>query len=608
MRFVVFLIILGAIAAFSLTSFGAAVAILAGISFVGLPLFLAMAVIPTLFLVLLLAWLVRLLSRLFGGKLHWLICLAVAVGLLAIPPYLENKRLNGIAERLVADDHHSEKISGPFDTFAIVRYGHNRGVACGDLCQRMLLNGQAERVVIANSDLGSQALPHQLSGMEYSFEDLGSCAHTALLEGNGGFTVPGEGKGKSRTKPSDLIRQKMAEGFCLVGEPVPVARADAILVRNHLRRMPADREVGLRFQAETIGAHRLSLWVKDSNGFTEMYRKTGVRVDLLAPILAPTYAGGYGLELVPGFLRQPKFLGGVRQYAEAPPLEPVLYDVLDLKLSLETGGRDTETRRLISAALTKSSAPTPSEIDLIDHYFDGLNGSRKPEQQDVALALRLLQDDRFPAPNDIAAIVNAEVVTSEQIRLFAALLFRRLFETDVDARTSIPNLSGFRLSFVAGAISLLPDHAVAPYRKELEALARDRERRVRAASALVSLTHFGQDAVPTFLYLIEDAHRLKPDRGGARPEWRVPYLAGMGGLCRLGRSAEGALPVLYDYLGRGMIAQFGPYWSFTINTLVSMGADPEEIWSHVETGHRNHTRKHFDAVVGRAQSRLSCSL
>jgi hypothetical protein len=45
----------------------------------------------------------------------------------------------------------------------------------------------------------------------------------------------------------------------------------------------------------------------------------------------------------------------------------------------------------------------------------------------------------------------------------------------------------------------------------------------------------------------------------------------------------------------------------TINTLVSLGADPDEMWAYLQTDDSNHTRGRFDSEVSRAQRKVDCS-
>ncbi|TIU08020.1 MAG: hypothetical protein E5W40_16825, partial [Mesorhizobium sp.] len=67
------------------------IAIVAAISIVGIPLALLMALIPPVFLFLLLTWAIS-----FGvpGRLNWLTSPLIAVALLAVPPFLINRSMD----------------------------------------------------------------------------------------------------------------------------------------------------------------------------------------------------------------------------------------------------------------------------------------------------------------------------------------------------------------------------------------------------------------------------------------------------------------------------------------------------------------------------------
>ena len=159
--------------------------------------------------------------------------------------------------------------------------------------------------------------------------------------------------------------------------------------------------------------------------------------------------------------------------------------------------------------------------------------------------------------------------------------------------------------YLAGAIAALPDGAILPYRSQLERLAHDSEARVRAYSALRRLSVFGAEAVSTLIFLIDDSWIQKTKREGN--DWQHPYLAGIQGLCLLASPGKAAIPMLYSRLEDGTVVKFASYWDLAINTLVSLGAEADEMWLYLQTDDRNHTRERFDSEVRRAQRKIDCS-
>ena len=63
---------------------------------------------------------------------------------------------------------------------------------------------------------------------------------------------------------------------------------------------------------------------------------------------------------------------------------------------------------------------------------------------------------------------------------------------------------------------------------------------------------------------------------------------------------------LLERLDSGVVVKRNSYWRLIIHTLVRMGADPEEIWKHVQTDDQNHTKERFDNEVVRARNRKEC--
>ena len=55
------------------------------------------------------------------------------------------------------------------------------------------------------------------------------------------------------------------------------------------------------------------------------------------------------------------------------------------------------------------------------------------------------------------------------------------------------------------------------------------------------------------------------------------------------------------------MVKYGSYRDMTINTLVSLGAEPEEMWTYMRSNEQNYTRDRFDSEVVRAQRKVDCS-
>jgi hypothetical protein len=98
--------------------------------------------------------------------------------------------------------------------------------------------------------------------------------------------------------------------------------------------------------------------------------------------------------------------------------------------------------------------------------------------------------------------------------------------------------------------------------------------------------------------------RLKGAHGS---DWNNAYLAGLIGLCHMGAAGREMIRPIFERLDSGAMVKHASYWDLTIETLVGMGADPDEMWNHLQTADRNHTRSRFDRLAGRAVKKRDCS-
>ena len=95
-----------------------------------------------------------------------------------------------------------------------------------------------------------------------------------------------------------------------------------------------------------------------------------------------------------------------------------------------------------------------------------------------------------------------------------------------------------------------------------------------AYAALPQLSVFGQEAVPTLLFLVDVGASLRADRKKRPEEWQHPYLAGLTGLCRAGSSAAAAIPSLIERVGWADILTGGSHGRLVVQTLIRLGAPP----------------------------------
>ena len=598
------LVVLGVASLICLSPIGSVIAIIAAISIIGLPLTLLLGAIPSIFLFLLLARLIHLALRAVGLR-FWPASAALALGLLALIPYFENQRLSTEASALTAGDTTAIGPLPAISTVAYVQYGmSNREIGCGDFCQRALLNGVVTQFIMVSSKEPGGTLADDLVGKLYRLDPMAICPAFDLKEGDS-INIPGEKTVWGDKSPADLLRLKAAQGICLTTRAAALDEADGILVAGRIKKGQSPYSAGLSLLADTVSAERLALFVRQDGELVERYRATGVTYYPMLPILLPSYVGGYGLELAPGFLRSTAYLGDAERFRPAPSLGHFLADKMHFDLALRDADATQVTQDVIAAALDRPGPIDRANVKVMEDFFETLSRRKDAQRADAELALRVLADRRVPVPRMASAPVRKFARNDPALaQEFAAVLFGRLFEIDPSAKEDDPDYLGYPLAYLANAIADLPDDAILPYRDQLERLARDREARIQAYRALRRLSVFGADTVPTLIFLIDDSYAAKDRTSNT---WQHPYLAGVQGLCGLGPAGNAAVPLLYERLEDGRVVQYGAYWKMTINTLISLGADPDEAWTYMESKKQNYTRDRFDSVVRRAQHKIDCS-
>jgi len=433
---------------------------------------------------------------------------------------------------------------------------------------------------------------------------MAGCPAFDLKEGDS-IDIPGEKTVWGDKSPADLLRLKAAQGICLTARDASINEADGVLVAARIKKGHSPYSAGLSLLADTVSAERLTLFVRQDGRLVERYRATGVTYHPMLPILLPSYVGGYGLELAPGFLRGTEYLGDAERFRPSPSLGHFLADTLKFDLALRDADATQVTQDVIAVALDRPGPIDRANAKVMQDFFETLSRRKDAQRADAELALRVLADRRVPVPRMASAPVRKFATNDPALaRAFAAVLFGRLFEIDPSAKEDDPAYLGYPLDYLANAIADLPDDAILPYRDELERLARDKEARVQAYRALRRLSVFGADTVPTLIFLIDDSYAEKDRTSNT---WQHPYLAGVQGLCGLGPAGNAAVPLLFERLEDGRVVQYGAYWKMTINTLISLGADPDEAWTYMESKKQNYTRDRFDSVVRRAQHKVDCS-
>ena len=605
------LAVLGVAAAIALTSPGLIIVLL--ISIIGLPIAIFLMAAPGLFLVLLLARLFQ--KSLGGGRSKFFIGIGVALGLLAIIPWWVNAGLEKKANALVLEDRDGLPQWLTANVLAIRSTGYQHGskdmAKCDDLCLRTLLNQQASAVIVAHSMEALAPIDFSEKALSYKLEKRSHCPEINLQAGYGTITVDGEEHKPGAKNATELMRFEIAKGNCLIERTAQLADADIVVSMGSIARGKDAFAAGLDLAADTVRADRIQVYVKQTNQFKEAYRWTGVQTAKFFPILVPTVISGYGLEMRAGFLRLTDQKNIDSKFYHGPDRSAFFTKKLGLDLALRPDDAEMETRKLVIAALDGAGQIDSSRLNLIEDYFQGLQQVKVIGNENTTLVIRALADKRVLIPRSLWAVVrNAKGQPAKYFAELAGIFFARLHEADLFPDGKFDYDLAERLGRLGVAIEMLPEHAILAHRDDLEWLARQDFLRVPAYRALKQLSVFGADAAPTLLFLIDDGKRFdeanKKSAFHDRNGWQHPYLAGLGGLCQMGPPGASMIGPLLERLDTGVVIKHSSYWRLIIHTLVGMGADPEEIWKHVQTDDQNHTKDRFDGEVVRARNRKEC--
>lgn len=581
--------------------------VVALISVIGIPLGLLMMATPTLFSVVALANVVQRLHR-RDGVAAVLASLAVAVAVLAGFAAFCNSLVDRRADSFLAGD--VDAIERPLHARAIGLAGRDVFVwnrhqtRCAELCQRLLLSGAAERVLVPATRPDEVEWSAGTPAFSFRLEARGSCP-----------TVQLPGRLSDRTvddaKPDEAVRLVIAGGRCLVEEPATMGDADAVVTAGRVQRGAGD--AGLSPMADTVTVDRATVHVRQDGGLVERFRWTGVTVGRHPFVPVPTLIGGAELRMDPGFWRD-RVTRNPRGFATTEGVDAVRFARDELGLDVSVPAMAASRNDVVARALDAQGPVSAATKQVIEDLFESFVQVRGIDEATRRVAFRALADPRVPAPRSTHFLVSACAREDAAVNVeLADILFRRLMTTDPALLDDDPGYRGHPASYLANAIALLPPIAVRSHRRELEEIARDSARRRCASRALSQLAAFGPDAVPALLHLVDTGCALKASDDGGRPrerdereDWRNVYRTGLAGLCRVGPAATAALPPLLERLREGSLPIDGANRALALSTLVRLGADPETLRGKLASDPSPEGGPDFDRDVKRARAETQC--
>jgi hypothetical protein len=599
------LIALGIAAA--ITMLAPAFATVAAITIIGLPIALFLMAAPLLFMLALGTLLIG--RKLDASRPAYIAGFAAAAIILAIPPTIANRALEKDARALVADDRDDGTKPAPGGVFGL-RYASmphfdEKAVFCDGLCQRLLLNGVASRVLVATDDLAAPLDP-SLGADSFRMEKRASCPAVELASGLDPIEIEKERLDWRSKRIDELMQIAIGGGNCLIAERAAMGAADLVISFGNFRWGASSMGAGLSLMADTIGADRIALHQRRGDAFAETYRWTGVQMQKLFPLYAPTAIMGSQLQTVTGLARYTDRLNIAEKYYQRPDVTAFLVNRLGFDLALRAESADADTRAVLEKALAdKAAATVPAQVAA--NFFEGLMRAAKLTADERTLARALYEDQRFPVPLQAwAGVQYAEAAPPDYFEAIAAAMMKRLRAIDgADAGGRNPPWRE-EVSHIGVIFRMLPREAVLRHRHDLEWLARHERLRAGAYQALTRLSEFGGEGGATLLWLIDDAKRFWGDSGD---QWQHPYLAGLIGFCRMGPAGKDFIQPLFDRLDQGIIVNGASYHRLVVHALIGMGADPEKVWLHAkpkEDRPEKELRAGFDHHVAQALKEPEC--
>jgi hypothetical protein len=553
------------------------------ISIVGIPLAIAMAALPALALVLILARLVqrlvldRVLPRMAGRVTGGVAVALVLAVLVAIAALDRRGQAEAIAE-LTAGGRDVLVLPLPKGVVAI--RSRDPDTACNDLCRRLLVTGSAATVLLQRLEDPTLPVDPASPAVSYRLEQRASCPEPALgRDGEFVLAIEDEAASPGTAPASSLVlRGRIAQGICLIDAAARLGEAEVVITRARLSEMPQADSAGFLSGTALITADRLSVHLREGSGFTEAYRWTGGLFSKMWPVAVPVPTFGYGFNTGIGFGRWEAVFNTENRFYEAPDWPGFLTGTLGLPLSLQGLGM-ADTRAAIRAVLDRPGQIGESDQSLIRGYLEGVRTGRfygglggakpTPDPDDRALYLRLLQEPRVPLSYaTVSALLPPEELAEAELAALAEAAFARLIGDG-------PWVAE-QAQAAGDLLAQLPAAALAPYRDALFRLTEDRQQRWPSMRLLTRLADFGDEGAERLVFLIGDARREAWDDTGYG--WQHPYLAGLIGLCRMGPAAAAQRGAVDALVEAGTVAvPESSYGRLTVNMLVALGYTPAEV-------------------------------
>lgn len=412
-----------------------------------------------------------------------------------------------------------------------------RGLACGDLCLRLLYNGAVDEVIAGASRLGLEDGGPEAAGVDgltaFRVERRSVCPEPPLV---------------SRDAPLQVrVLSRIAAGECLIGapaEPTALDRAGLWVVERRFG-VNAPRRDAWDLGKDTLVGARFDVLVRDDadGQLVPRIRETSAGVHpLLVPlVIGPivTWDGGVPA-LGFGFERRrvgPRSFDVSNPDRAARDARVFGAATRDPDVGLDPASPD-ELRDAVVAAL--DAEVDPARIDAVGLWYRALARQGAATDADLAVLARVVPiplTDPQGLPELVAALGPSGAALAEP-------LARRIREAPLpaDARG---------VSSASAAVARLPPGSAAAIEGPLVALAGVPVRRSLAWAAIGRLGDAGPEVVPLLTKLVAETGDPRARPPSERDDDQVAHGALLA-LCRLGPDAAPATDVLREMMARGI--------------------------------------------------------
>ncbi|MEZ5872736.1 MAG: hypothetical protein R3D32_13030 [Nitratireductor sp.] len=569
-----------------LSPIGNAVFVVLAISVIGIPVALALSLIPPVALLLSFASIFAWPMRKHGWVAVLLAFIPAAAAMFFIPV-----GMNIIAEReaqdLVSGD--IAPVTAPFAgrTLALlVRPGHRE--ECFNLCQRALVSGAAQTFIVAsmkktwpNPDFGAE-------GTAYWLERREKCEPVKLRGEASEFP-----RSVDRQDPSPALRLLVAGGQCLVSSRRLVADADAVLQFAEMVEGRSNRNSLDPFHVP-MRAVRLSWNVREGTRFRELIRQTAVDYSVLSSPLMPALLGGAELRMHAGLQRKRRKAGFAFDEVD---VETLLRERLKIDLSFDANAATRTRDAVVDAALRSGASLSATQQSLIGDMFLEL-GEKGQEinPANVEKAVSLIEDQRVELPDQLERLVRAayksEPATRERV---LSALFVRLDAIAQHVPADKRRERSAQLRILTRAVSAIPDTDFARNWPRLRMVLADPEATSIFSDEVRRSRLAGAAAHDDLIALVDAASPLAGEEIRRNKFLRGNRFIAMATICRMGRDAAGLLPVIEDRVRRGVLPLADSSDLLLVaTTLQGLGGNPGMIRDHAESG---SSQKNFAETV-----------